>query len=158
MDQKQALLRHTVATLAYRGAKVLRGTPDGFGSTRVCATSRSAVEIVAHMADLLDWASGSVRGNSVWKAAQPQSWNAEVERFFQGIAQLDDGLANQDLFECNTERLFQGPIADALTYVGQLATLRRLAGAPVHGENYFIAQITAGRVGPDQAAAIREFD
>ena len=36
--------------------------------------------------------------------------------------------------------------------------LRRLAGTPVRGENYYKAQIIAGRVGADQAAPVREFD
>jgi hypothetical protein len=54
--------------------------------------------------------------------------------------------------------LFQGPIADALTHTGQLAMMRRLAGCPIRGENYYLADIRAGRVGAEQAAAIREFD
>lgn len=51
----------------------------------------------------------------------------------------------------------QGPVADALTHVGQLAMMRRLAGAPIKAENYFVADIAGGRVGPDQAAPKREF-
>ena len=54
-------------------------------------------------------------------------------------------------------RLFQGPVADALTHVGQIAMLRRMAVCPISGENYFVAQIETGRVGADQAAAVREF-
>jgi hypothetical protein len=49
-------------------------------------------------------------------------------------------------------------IADALTHIGQIAMLRRLAGAPVRGENYFRAEIILGRVGPEQSVARVEFD
>ena len=59
--------------------------------------------------------------------------------------------------EGTDEKLFQGPIADALTHVGQLAMMRRAAGAPVKGENYFVADITVGRVGQEQTAPKREF-
>jgi hypothetical protein len=55
------------------------------------------------------------------------------------------------------ERLFQGPIADALTHVGQLAMLRRVAGSPAWSENYSVAKITAGCVGADQPAAVKRF-
>jgi hypothetical protein len=36
--------------------------------------------------------------------------------------------------------------------------MRRLAGSPIRAENYFVAQIAAGHVGPDQEAPRREFD
>jgi len=36
--------------------------------------------------------------------------------------------------------------------------LRRLAGAPMKGENYSRAKIEAGRVGGDQEKPKREFD
>jgi hypothetical protein len=53
--------------------------------------------------------------------------------------------------------LIQGPIADALTHVGQIAMLRRLAGCPIPGENYFAADIAPGRVGAQQAQPVQEF-
>jgi hypothetical protein len=34
--------------------------------------------------------------------------------------------------------------------------LRRLAGCPFHGENYFLADIVAGRVGARQAEPVAE--
>jgi len=66
-------------------------------------------------------------------------------------------LASDKPLHAPVEKLFQGPVADALTHVGQIAVLRRLAGSPVKGENYFVADIAAGRVGADQAAPKREF-
>ena len=54
--------------------------------------------------------------------------------------------------------IFQGPIADALTHVGQLAMMRGAAGLAVRPESYARAEIRAGRVGLDQSAKRTEFD
>jgi hypothetical protein len=156
-DEKREFMRHTVATLAYRGGKALRDAPDGFESTRAGPTTRSAIAIVAHLGDLLDWAVSLVRGEAKWKESEPRTWEEEVERFFTGLKALDDALASAAMPPPQLERIFQGPIADALTHVGQLATLRRLAGAPVRGENYFKAEIVTGRVGPEQTPPRYEF-
>ena len=48
-------------------------------------------------------------------------------------------------------------IADALTHVGQLMMLRRMSGSPVYGENYIVADIVTGRVGPDQSPPVKAF-
>jgi hypothetical protein len=80
-----------------------------------------------------------------------------VTRFFQGLKTLDERIAAADLTEDTANRLFQGPIADALTHTGQIAMLRRMAGCPIPGENYFIADIEAGRVGTDQPLPRKSF-
>lgn len=157
-DPARQLLRHTIATLAYRGGKALRGAPAAFGDFRVSPQTRSPREILAHIGDLIDWAVSIARGQQQWRDSAPLLWDAEVRRFHEKLAAFDALLgADQPLRE-PPEKLFQGPIADALTHVGQIAMLRRLAGAPVRGENYHKAGIQAGRVGPDQAAPVREFD
>ncbi|HEY4231932.1 MAG TPA: hypothetical protein VGM76_00770 [Lacipirellulaceae bacterium] len=158
MDAKRELLRHTLATLVYRAVKPMRDIPPRFGKMRAGEDCRSAAEIVAHMGDLLDWAFTAAQGNPVWNNSEPESFTKDAARFFAAAKSLDDYLASGAPLGCPTEKLFQGPIADALTHVGQLATLRRLAGAPVRGENYFVADIQSGRVGPDQAPPNREFD
>jgi hypothetical protein len=155
---KREFLRHAIATLAYRGGKAVRGAPAGFATVRVTDTARSAVEILAHVGDLLDWALWLAKGQHVWRDAPPQSWDAEVDRFFTGLRQLDEYLATDGPLGSPAEKLFQGPIADALTHIGQIATLRRAAGSPVRGENYFKAEIVAGRVGPEQSSKRVEFD
>jgi len=155
-------LRHTLATLAYRAAKVARGAPADFSRFTPTAGSRSAGQILAHMGDLMDWAASIVEGKQTWHDSTPQAWDADVQRFFAALAKFDALLAGPPdaapgLREGTEEKLFQGPVADALTHVGQLAILRRIAGAPIKGENYFVADITAGRVGQDQAPPKREF-
>lgn len=157
-DSSRDLLRHTLATVAYRGGKTLRGAPAGFAGFRVAEGSRTPEGILAHIGDLLDWALELARGRHAWKDSKALPWDQEVARFFEGVAKLDAELAAGQPLGCPTGRLFQGPIADALTHVGQLAMLRRLAGAPVKGENYFKADIAAGRVRPEQAAPGVEFD
>jgi len=157
-DPHRAFLRHTLATLAYRAEKPLRSSPENFGATRAGPTTRSAAEILAHLGDLLEWAHWHAKGKHVWKESPPQVWVEDVARFYAAIGALDDYLASDAPLNCPPERLFQGPIADALTHVGQLATLRRLAGSPVRGENYFRADIVAGRVGREQSSVRVEFD
>jgi hypothetical protein len=152
------MLRHTVATLAYRGGKAVRGASDSFASFKASETTRTPVEILAHVGDLLDWALSIAEGKETWHNAKPLPWNQEVARFHAALRKFDEYLASDGDLAATCERLFQGPIADALTHVGQIAMLRRIAGEPMRGENYSIAKIEAGRVGPDQAAGVREFD
>jgi hypothetical protein len=154
----RALLRHALATLAYRGGKAVRGMSEAAAAFRAGDASRSPLAILAHVNDLLDWALSLCAGEHVWHDSTPATWADEVGRFHAGLHAVDARLAAPAPLGCSCERLFQGPIADALTHVGQIALLRRLAGEPVRGENYFKAEIQAGRVGPDQAAPRREFD
>lgn len=158
MNTPRDWLRHTIATLAYRGGKVIKDAPGDFSDTRACASCRSAIEILAHVGDLLDWALALAKGQETWRDTAARAWDDQIERFFEGLRRLDEYLASDEALHCAPETLFQGPIADALWHVGQIATLRRIAGAPVRGENYFRAEIVMGRVGPAQANARREFD
>jgi hypothetical protein len=133
--------RHTLATLAYRGSKATRGAPAGFSEFRAAPGSRSAGEILAHIGDLLDWALIMAKEKHLWREAPVQSWDADVERFVNGVSALDAYLAGDAPLQAPLYKLFQGPIADALTHVGQISMLRRLAGTPVPGENFFRADI-----------------
>ena len=158
MDQKRELLRHALATLAYRGGKALRGAPAEFAEFRVAAVTRTPAQILAHMGDLLDWALSIAQGQQRWQQGPALDWEGGSRRLFAGLQALDDFLASGQPLAVSAESLFQGPIADALTHVGQIAMLRNIAGCPFRGENYFVAEIVAGRVGPEQAAPKREFD
>jgi len=158
MDDKRAFLRHTLATIAYRGGKAVRGAPESFATFRAAPTSRTPAEIVAHLGDLFDWALSIAQGTERWNNSQPLVWDREVARFFETLQRLDAHLASDAPIAAPPEQLFQGAIADALTHVGQLTMLRRVAGAPVRGENYSRADIVAGRVGAEQTKAKREFD
>ncbi len=154
------LLRHSLATLAYRAGKVLRDAPAGFETFSVAPGSRTPGQILAHMGDLFDWALHLAKGAQVWHDATLLPWDQEVARFFTALEAFDrhlaSGAALPDGF--TEDKLFQGPVADALTHTGQIGMLRRLAGSPVRGESYFRSDIELGRVGPDQAGPVREFD
>ena len=152
------LFRHAVATLAYRGGKAIRDAPPSFATYHAGSSSRTPVEILAHVNDLLDWMDGFLTGVHKWHVSAPGAWTDEVTRFHSALARVDQRLAGPLIADVSLERLFQGPVADALTHVGQLTLLRRLAGAPVRGENYYLADIESGRVGPDQSPARKEFD
>ncbi len=198
-DPMRRFARHTIATLAYRGAKILRGAPPDFAEARAAlrasapeapavtaapapalvrssepdtpaavaaaadpaAKSRSAVEILAHTADLLDWTAGILHGEpwrEAWRTSKPESWDHEVSRFYRGLETVDGALTRETVPSLSLEQIFQGPIADAFTHLGQIALLRRLANAPVKGEPMVISKIELGRLGPDQEPPIREFD
>lgn len=158
MDEKREMLRHTLATVAYRGGKAVRDAPAGFAEFHAGDTSRTACEILAHVGDLFDWALALAKGQHVWHESTPLAWDREVARFFEALAAFDACLAGKEALGFPAEKLFQGPIADSLTHIGQIAMLRRLAGSPVRGENYFKADINAGHVDARQPPPRREFD
>lgn len=152
------LLRHTLATLAYRGAKAVRGAPASFASFTAAAGVRTPAQILAHIGDLLDWALSIAEGSQRWHNSAPLPWEQEIERFFLALEKLDHYLSSGKALHATPDKLFQGPIADALTHVGQINILRRLAGVPIRGENYFVAEISVGRLGANQANPKLEFD
>lgn len=158
MDAKRELLRHTVATLAYRGGKAVRQAPPAFATFRAGDSTRTPEKILAHLGDLFDWAMSLAQGAPAWQNSTPLPWEQEVERFFSALKKFDDYLVSAAPLACSVEKLFQGPVADALTHVGQLTMLRRMLGSPIRSENYFKAEIVAGRVGTEQVAPKFEFD
>jgi hypothetical protein len=157
-DPARELLRHTVATAAYRGGKALRGAPESFASFSAGGGVRTPAHILAHLGDLFDWALSTARGQQAWNDSKPLPWNDDIARFFSAIRAFDDYLASDAPLQAPLEKLFQGPVADALNHIGQIAMLRRAAGCPIRGENFYKAEIAAGRVGPEQTAPRREFD
>lgn len=157
-ENARPVLRHLLATLAYRASKVLRDVPDSFAGQSFGAPTRKPVLIVAHLADLMAWGRTLARGEHVWKAGGSEDWTAEVQRFFAELAALDQALSSESGGGPAVEKLLQGPLADALTHVGQIAMLRGMAGIPVRPESYARAEIQVGRIGQDQAPARYEFD
>ena len=154
-DPKRELLRHTLATLAYRGAKTIRDTPATFAD--FSGEGRTPAQILAHLGDLLDWALSMADGTRKWNESKPLPWDQEGGRFFAALKKFDDYVASEEPLQAPVEKLFQGPVADALTHVGQLAMMRRLAGCPIKAENYYAAAVEIGRVGTDQVPPKRTF-
>jgi len=157
MDEKRALLRHMVATVAYRGGKAVRGAPEGFAVFSPDGSPRTQAAILAHIGDLYDWALTQAKGAEAWADSAPLAWDREVERFHATLQRFDDYLASDAPLAAPAEKIVQGAIADSLTHVGQIAMLRRLSGARMKSENYSRAEIVVGRVGAQQTAPKREF-
>ncbi len=157
-DSARELLRHTVATVAYRGGKALREAPPGFSQFQVAEGSRTPGQILSHICDLFDWALSVAQGKETWNGTKPREWNEDVARFFASLAAYDEYLASDATLGASPEKLFQAAIADALTHIGQISMLRRIGGSPVRAENYSRADIVAGRVGPQQTPPKHEFD
>jgi hypothetical protein len=157
-EPNRDFLRHTLATIAYRAAKAERDAPPGFGDFQIGHSARTPLQILAHMGDLFDWALTLVQGKWDYKQSAPLMWRNEVARFHASLEALDVYLASDAPLGMSTEKLFQGPIADALTHVGQIAMLRRLADAPIRGESFPRADIVVGRLGTEQPRSPFEFD
>ena len=157
-DSARELLRHTVATLAYRGGKTVRDVDPAFANFRASEETRTPLEILGHVGDLFAWALSMARGKESWKEAKPKTWDDAVNYFYNNLKSFDEYLASNEKLSVRPQKLFQGPVADAMTHVGQIAMLRRMFGAPIRGENYARAKIVAGTVGPDQPDPRREFD
>lgn len=163
-DTARALTRHAIATLAYRGARILRDAPAGFGDVRAgdpATGTRSAVAILAHVNDLLGWTARMLAGApdwlTAWQAVPAGAWDDECRLFHARLAEVDRALLDDATLTLPLERIFQGPIVDALTHLGQLAMLRRLAGAPIRGEVMVLSDVVPGKLGPEQSPPVREF-
>jgi hypothetical protein len=141
----QISLRHTLAIVAYRAGRTIEGAPRTLSGCRAGEGSRSAGEILAHIGDVLDWALSLARGEEQWNDSAPLEWPEETARFYRTLKALDDYIASGAELRTPAARIFQGAVADALTHVGQLALLRRLAGAPIVSENYSEAPIAEGQ-------------
>jgi hypothetical protein len=155
MNSDRELFRHTLATLAYRASRAVEDAPESFAGFN--GAGRQPVQILAHMGDLFGWALSMAEGNQRWHESQPLPWAEQKRRFFTSLQAFDAYLTCGERLHAPIERLLQGPVADALTHVGQLAMLRRLAGCPIRGENYYVAAIAVGQAGAEQPAAAKPF-
>jgi len=146
MDLKREVLRHMVATVAYRGGLAIVDAPENFATFRAHETTRTPGEILAHIGDLLEGSLYLVKGEMVYLTSVTLPWKEEIMRFFSAVKALDAYLASDAPLACPVEKLVQGPIGDALTHVGQIVMLRRMAGNPIRNGGYFTAEIVAGEV------------
>jgi hypothetical protein len=146
LDSKRELLRHLLATLAFRGGIAVTNAPDNFAQFRAGEATRSAGELLAHIGDLIQGSHFLMKGEFVRLQSPPQTWAEDVKRFFAEIEKFDSYLVSEAPLAQPIEKIVQGPIVDALTHVGQIVMLRRLAGKPIQPESYFTAEIAAGGV------------
>ena len=145
-DVKREVLRHVVATVAYRGGIAVSGAPEDFAVFRIHEGVRAPGEILAHIGDLLEGSLHLLKGELVHLTSSPLPWDKEVSRFFSAAERLDAYLESGAPLACPVEKLIQGPVGDGLTHVGQIVMLRRVAGSPVSAESYFTAEIIPGKI------------
>jgi len=146
LDLKREVLRHMVATVAYRGGLAVVDAPESFAEFRAHETTRTPGELLAHIGDLLEGSLHLLKGEMVYLTSTPLPWKDEVTRFFSAVKNLDLYLASEAPLGCPVEKLVQGPIGDALTHVGQIVMLRRMSGNPIRPAGYFTAEIVAGEI------------
>lgn len=141
-------VRHLIATIAYRTTKVILDVPEHYPTFEAGQGVRTPVEIMHHMSDVILMACRALQPSE--RVEVPLAdWHTEVDRFYGVLNRLDEAVQGKSQPQTLTwEQILQGPLADALTHVGQLATIRRLAGAPMAGERYSRADISAGRIAP----------
>ena len=152
MDDKRQMLRHFLASLAYRTQKALRDRPEGFGDFRAAPGVRTPHELVWHMTSVLGYARTRFTGGE-WRPRLEPGLDEQLLRFHRVLEDLRGHLERGTaLLDTTEEQMLQGPFADAMTHAGQLAMLRRLFGAPVAPEDFIVARVDATNVGPDQPA------
>jgi hypothetical protein len=145
-DPRREMLRHLVATIAYRGGIAISNVNESFSEFRAGTSTRSAGEILSHLIDLMEGSLNLCRGDMIFLNSTPKGWKSDSERFFAAIKSLDLYLAGDQEIRCPIEKLLQGPLSDALTHIGQVLMLRRLAGIEVSPQSYYRAEIVAGKI------------
>jgi hypothetical protein len=159
MDRDCALLRHFLAAIAYRAQKALRGAPAHYPAYSAGHRVRTPVEILRHMTSVLGYARTHFAGGAGSYPMKPDplpTFQDEIARFHEVVQSVGELLTKgTPLREITTEQLLQGPLADVMTHVGQLAMLRRLADSPVAPENFIYADIRGDRLTADQAPPAR---
>ena len=139
------ILRHLVATIAYRASRSLRDAPPRFEDVRLSDNSMCARELVLHITNVLAFAL-SVVTQTERVRHEPLDWNGEVNRLYGLLHELDANLASGSILEDGMElKLIQGPLADSLTHIGQLNSMRRASGSPIPVTNYIKADLQIGR-------------
>lgn len=158
INERRAMLRHVLATLAYRTQKALRDAPPAFGTFEAGQQIRTPTAIVRHMTSVLGYARSFFVGGRYRPQPLP-NLAAEVARFHEVLEDLGYHLdAGTPLRGTTEARLLQGPLADALTHAGQLAMLRRLSGSPVPPERFIEANIDPSNLGAAQPSPVSEKD
>ena len=140
-----ALFRHLIATLGHRFGVAVKDSPPGFADYIACPGARTPGQVLAHIHVLVEWSTNVVQGGGERPQEAALVWDQAVRRLYQLLQSLDDAVVHAEGKAFPIEKLLQGPIADALTHVGQLTMLRRMAGAPVQTDSYFRADISAGQ-------------
>jgi hypothetical protein len=157
VNRDRELLLHFLAAIAYRTQKAVREAPSSYPEFAAGLGARTPVQIIRHMTSLMGYAETLFRGGAYPFVPEAlPTFAEEVARFHEMLGRVGELLQSPAMLRgISTEQLLQGPLADAMTHVGQLALLRRLSDSPVRGENFVFAHVRADQLGVDQAAPVR---
>lgn len=148
---ERQILLHFLASIAYHTQKAIRQAPADYWGFAPGHGVRTPEEILRHMTSVMGYARTFFLGGTYWPDPLADI-EAETVRFHGMLADvarlLREGVPLQGITEF---QLLHGPFSDVMTHIGQLSLLRRLHGHPVPPENFIYADITAERLGRDQA-------
>lgn len=140
------VLRQLVATIAFRASRSLHDAPATLANVRLGEGGMTARELLHHMTNVMSFALATVSATERLRH-DPLGWEQEIDRFYSLLSQVDAKLAEGAVMDPGMDlKLVQGPLADALTHIGQLHAMRRMAGFPVDPTNYIKADVAIGRI------------
>jgi hypothetical protein len=156
LPDSTTLMRHAIATLAYRASRVLTATPSGFEGFDAGQGVMTPKKMLNHMSTILAYAHAQLMSEDFQRPTEVDEWSMEVDRFFETLTLLDRAVESGMRADADTVlRMLQGPMLDVATHIGQLSMLRRLAGSPTPKDHYIKAAVTIGRTGKDQPPPAR---
>ncbi|MGD8566066.1 MAG: hypothetical protein PVF96_06935 [Candidatus Bathyarchaeota archaeon] len=143
------MLRHFLASIAYRATKAIKDAPEIYPNLYIGKGVKTPLRIVHHITGVLKYAHSFFEHYDT-TYSDIKSWDAEINDFYNILRQLDKSLQKKKPNQVTEEQLLQGPLSDSMAHVGQLLLLRRMADSPVPSENFIFADIKKEKVGPDQ--------
>jgi len=149
MSDKSEMLRHFLASIAYRATKAIKNAPETYPDLYIGKGVRTPLRILHHITGVLTYAHSFFEHYDTTHF-DTKSWDAEVDEFYNILSKLDKSFQEKNPDEVTEEQLLQGPLSDSMAHTGQLLMLRRMADSPVPSENFIFADIRKGEVGPDQ--------
>jgi len=149
MSNKCEMLRHFLASIAYRGTKAIKNAPEIYPNLYIGKGVRTPVRILHHITGVLTYAHSFYEHYDTTHFDMT-SWDAEVDKFYNILLKLDKSFQEKKPSEVTEDQLLQGPLSDSMAHIGQLLMLRRMADSPVPSENFIFADIRKGEVGSDQ--------
>ena len=140
----QKAIRHILATIGYRFNKTVTAVDIAFGDFEAGNDAKKPSEIIHHITQILFFAK-KVFGDDIPSKIELLSYPEEIARFYKILNELDLLVCDVIIRDLPYYKLIQGPLADILSHVGQLALLRRLYGSPIAAEDFMEADIQSGR-------------
>ncbi len=141
MNQNSHFIQHFLKVLSYRFEKAIHNAAESYPKHASGHGIRTPLELLGHMNGVLEFAISSLK-NQPRRNIPEQSWQEQITLYYEKLKELNQ-LMQENSFDTDTlERILQGPLADAMTHIGQLAMMRRLANSAIAGENYFAADMS----------------